>query len=129
MYPVVVGGTLERLTREGWPAFFLLLETVLFPCPLHEFFLQPLLLSLPVRLLLVGNLGWFVEIRLVGALGTQYALVVVGHALFLVVLTRVTEPFADLAIFLNPVAGLVHIHPTSSAFQPCAFELPADCTR
>ena len=94
MHPIVVSSTFERLTRERRSAFLLLLETIFLSGLLDEFFFQSLFLSLSVGFLLVGDLRWFVEIRLIGSLGTQNALVVVGHALLLVVLASVTKPFA-----------------------------------
>lgn len=56
MDPVIIGRPFERLARHGWSAFLLLPHAVFLFCAVDEFLLEPLLLPVSIRLLLVGDL-------------------------------------------------------------------------
>lgn len=75
MYPVVVCGTLKWLARNEGAAFLLLSDAVIFFGNVNEFFLQTLLLSVSVALLLVCDFGLLIEVLFCDFVRTQDALV------------------------------------------------------
>lgn len=64
VYPVVVGGSLQGLTRNKWPAFLLLPKAIFLFGLVDKLLFQPLLLPIAVSLFLVRNLWLLIELLL-----------------------------------------------------------------
>lgn len=71
MNPVIISSPFEWLTRKKRSAFFLLFETIFFFRFVDELFLQPLLFSIPVGFLLVGNPRLLIKVLLCILLWTK----------------------------------------------------------
>jgi hypothetical protein len=78
--PVIVSSTFERFAGQYRSALFALLLTVLLTSFIDQLLFHPLLFTLSIGLLFMGDLGWLVQFLFCDLVGAKDALIILGYS-------------------------------------------------